>query len=367
MAIKINKLVPATAIHPGEILRDELESRNMKQKDFSELTGILPSQLNEILSGKRGINADHAIIIGAALKMDAKIWLNLQNNYELDAAKIREKTNARVKAIEEWQLIQPYIGEAFLKKLGYLAGDPVDDISSVKKIYNVNDSREMAFSNKKFTISHLRKSGKAAVDDLNLMTWIRLVNFESSRLEAGVFDKKEMPKVIGELKDIFWKNRNTIDKTKTTLLAFGIKLIIIEHPQKCAVDGLAFWNDKNPVIGLTLRFNRIDYFAFTLFHELGHVYLHVVNSKKDEFLDLDIENFHAGKYQEEEEANTFSKDNLINPERWAEYISSNTRMQELSMIKLARKEKVPPAIIKGRLSHELNNYKIKTRIDFEIH
>jgi HTH-type transcriptional regulator/antitoxin HigA len=48
MAIKIEKLTPANVVHPGEILKDELEERQIKQKEFAELTGIQPSQLNEI-------------------------------------------------------------------------------------------------------------------------------------------------------------------------------------------------------------------------------------------------------------------------------------------------------------------------------
>ena len=91
VGIDINDLVPARAIHPGEVLRDELKSRRITQKRFSEMTGILPSQINEVIKEKRGISADNALKIGKALKMDAILWAKFQMFYELDLAIIKQK------------------------------------------------------------------------------------------------------------------------------------------------------------------------------------------------------------------------------------------------------------------------------------
>ena len=91
MPINIQQLQPSIATHPGEILKDELDFRNITQKEFALLTGIPQTQLNEIIKGKRGINPDIALVISKALEMDAILWLNLQSNYELDLAKMNEK------------------------------------------------------------------------------------------------------------------------------------------------------------------------------------------------------------------------------------------------------------------------------------
>ena len=79
--INIEKAIPSKAIHPGEELCEELKSRGISQKKFSDLTKILPSQLNEIIKGKRGINAELAIIIGTALNMDPILWAKSQMFY----------------------------------------------------------------------------------------------------------------------------------------------------------------------------------------------------------------------------------------------------------------------------------------------
>jgi HTH-type transcriptional regulator/antitoxin HigA len=97
--INIEKAIPSKAIHPGEELCEELKSRGISQKKFSDLTKILPSQLNEIIKGKRVINAELAIIIGTALNMDPILWAKSQMFYELDLARIKLKSTKKIKLI----------------------------------------------------------------------------------------------------------------------------------------------------------------------------------------------------------------------------------------------------------------------------
>ena len=97
VGINIKELVPARAVHPGELLRDVLKAKRFTQKRFAEMTGILPSQLNEVIKEKRGISAEMAIKIGDALKMDAILWAKFQMMYELDIARIKLKKQNSIK------------------------------------------------------------------------------------------------------------------------------------------------------------------------------------------------------------------------------------------------------------------------------
>ena len=72
-----------TAVHPGAVLRDELEEVNITQSAFAEHIGVLPKTVNEICRGKRGISADMAMKLSQALGATPYFWLNLQNNWEL--------------------------------------------------------------------------------------------------------------------------------------------------------------------------------------------------------------------------------------------------------------------------------------------
>ncbi|SEP18811.1 HigA family addiction module antitoxin [Niastella yeongjuensis] len=366
MSIKLSNLTPSIAIHPGELLKDELDSRGIKQKEFSELIGVQATQLNEIINGKRGINAEMALLFGKALNMDVSIWINLQNNYELDLARINEKVQKRLMAIEQWLQIQQRIPEKYLKKKGYLKGNPIHDIDTIKTIYNLNNIDQLLDLDKEASFYKLRKSSTVSIDSTNLIAWTKLVNYEASKLKVEKFNKQNVNTLVTKLKDVFWKNKNTVSKTKNILSEFGIKLIILENPEKCPIDGYTYWNKSNPVIGLTLSHNRIDYFAYTLFHELGHVYLHVQNNKSTEFVDLESDNISSDQNKEENEADSFANDHLINPENWKEFIKSPIKNKEESIIYLAKKEKIHPAIIKSRLSFELNN-RIKAQIDHTIY
>ena len=96
VGININDLVPARAVHPGELLREALKNRRFTQKFFAEKTKILPSQLNEVINGKRGISAEMALKIGPALNMDAIIWARAQMIYEFDLARIKQKNEKQI-------------------------------------------------------------------------------------------------------------------------------------------------------------------------------------------------------------------------------------------------------------------------------
>lgn len=87
-------LTPFIATHPGEMIRDELKERGMTQKQLSEQTGIKPSVLSETINGKRSVSMNVAIALEKALDIPAEIWMNLQNQYDLDKAKIAERDNS---------------------------------------------------------------------------------------------------------------------------------------------------------------------------------------------------------------------------------------------------------------------------------
>lgn len=86
---------PFVATHPGELINDELQARHLTQKQLAEATGIKPSVLSEAIHGKRSISLNMAVALEKALDIPADIWLNLQNQYDLDAAHLSERDNQR--------------------------------------------------------------------------------------------------------------------------------------------------------------------------------------------------------------------------------------------------------------------------------
>ncbi len=76
-----NNLTPFEPTHPGEILREEIEYRGVTQTKLANELGVKVSLLNELINGKRDITIEYALMLEAALGIDADFWINLQNDY----------------------------------------------------------------------------------------------------------------------------------------------------------------------------------------------------------------------------------------------------------------------------------------------
>ena len=85
-----HELQPSTPIHPGVILKDELESRGMSQRKFAAVIGVSYSVLNEVINGKRPITTEYALKIEAATGIPAYIWVNMQSNYDMQLSIIHK-------------------------------------------------------------------------------------------------------------------------------------------------------------------------------------------------------------------------------------------------------------------------------------
>ena len=82
-----NNLTPSELIHPGEILKDEIEYRGISQRKLAAQMGISPTLLNEILNGKRAVSAEYALLFEAALGIAAEPLIKLQVDYHIQVAK----------------------------------------------------------------------------------------------------------------------------------------------------------------------------------------------------------------------------------------------------------------------------------------
>ena len=76
-------MIHTIKVHPGLVLKDELEERGISQTQLAEHIGVLPKTINEICRGKRGISAAMAVQLSRALGASPAFWLNLQKNWEL--------------------------------------------------------------------------------------------------------------------------------------------------------------------------------------------------------------------------------------------------------------------------------------------
>ena len=79
-------------IHPGRMLLEEfLRPGGMTQRAFARRIGWTAAKLNELIQGKRGVTAESALDLAAALRTSPELWLNLQMHYDLARAEAKRK------------------------------------------------------------------------------------------------------------------------------------------------------------------------------------------------------------------------------------------------------------------------------------
>jgi antitoxin HigA-1 len=83
---------------PGHILKQEfLEAFGLSQLELSNRTGIPRSTINEIVKGKRPINAETAFALGLFFQMDPQFWINLQSRFDLRRVELEKAASIRAR------------------------------------------------------------------------------------------------------------------------------------------------------------------------------------------------------------------------------------------------------------------------------
>ena len=93
MATRNENPAPFMAVHPGMMIKPELEERGISQKEFAKMIGTQPSHLSEVLNGKRALTTELAVKIENAIGLPAKILLSAQTQYELESTNISAATD----------------------------------------------------------------------------------------------------------------------------------------------------------------------------------------------------------------------------------------------------------------------------------
>jgi len=134
----------------------------------------------------------------------------------------------------------------------------------------------------------------------------------------------------------------------------GMQLIVEPHLAHTHLDGAAFLlPDGSPIVGMTLRYDRLDNFWFVLFHELAHIHKHLQKGRVESiFDDLDVEGEDI-----EREADEEASEILVPETKWKTALARYVRSEE-SIRAFARDLGIHPAIVAGKIRREANNYTI---------
>lgn len=211
-------------------------------------------------------------------------------------------------------------------------------------------------SNMELRPAHLRKTRtdrtNAKTDEAALLGWCAAAMLKSSELKVTKKTKKikydhYLAREIAQLS----KRKDGIRKVRKFLADRGIALVFLKHLTGTYLDGAAMRRDDGIyIIALTLRYDRIDNFWFTLLHEFAHVACHLDSDTNMIFDDLEI----GSTDRIEEEADQFAQSALIPSDIWK---TVHAEFSALDVAGLAQRAGVHPAIVAGRWQREYKDYR----------
>jgi len=183
-------------------------------------------------------------------------------------------------------------------------------------------------------------------------TWASLVMQKAKQLELPKYDRKLV--VSSLLEDLVRMSQDPDNLTHLFkyLSGFGIGLVVVPCIAGSRIDGMAALDGHgNPIVGLSLRYDRLDYFWFTLLHEAAHVIYHF-----DRLESAIIDNFDEVPEEEfEQEANYYAREAIIPRAIWRSSDARRVGSEEDIMV-LAHELKIHPSLVVGRLHYDSNNY-----------
>jgi len=143
----------------------------------------------------------------------------------------------------------------------------------------------------------------------------------------------------------------------------GIHVIVVPHLAKTYLDGGAMLlPDGNAIIGLTLRYDRLDNFWFTLLHELAHLARHLSDECRLIVDDLDLRSHDKDSHDRiENEADELASTALV-PRRYWPILDAGEAPKAADVLSLAKKLKVHPSPIAGRIRFKHNNYRMLSKL-----
>ncbi|MDX2212228.1 MAG: HigA family addiction module antitoxin [Oculatellaceae cyanobacterium bins.114] len=332
-------LIPARVPPPGRILMRELEARGWTQRDLAEITGRPIQTINEIIQAKKQITPETALELAEAFGTSAEFWTNLELNYRLHQARKdnHERDIARKSHLYSLAPISELMKRGWIQST-HSTQELEQEICRFFGINSIDETPKLAIN--------FRCSQERNPEAIAQLAWVKQVENVASQQTVGSFDRAQVQEAIPSIL-MLTENPEDIRRIPDLLLSLGVHFVIVPHLNKTYLDGAAFYLGKHPVVALTLRYNRIDSFWFTLMHELAHI----VAGHQGSYLD-DLGNLALN--DEEVEANQLAANWLIDPLALQEFVVKyQPRFSRKAIEQFAQSQKRHPGIILGRLHNDL--------------
>lgn len=327
---------------PIEAIRFRMEQMGLSQRDLIPYIGS-KSRVSEVLAGKRRLTLSMIRALSAGLGIPLKVLVQGSDvegptSDDLDAKRFPIKAMNR----------HGYFGA--VRTVARLR----DAADSLLRDFVAPVRPRMVYALRKQT--HHVRSGRV-FDEHALYAWTAQVmrralsNKPSARYQPGCIDDDLMRQVA----QLSWSSQGPLLAIEF-LAQHGISLIVERHLPKTYLDGAALLLDPDhALIGMTLRYDRLDNFWHCLMHELAHIRLHLRHQEDRYFDDLDA----AEANSAEKEADDLAREALVPADAWRVSAACTVRSPDAAL-SLAKKLRIHPAVVAGRMRYESKDFTILT-------
>ena len=339
------KHVPMGFPSPLGAIRFRMEQSGLSPRDLVSFMGSR-AKVSEVLSGKRPLTMQMARALHANLGVPADVLLQ-QPGGELHSA--LEGTDwrrfplaemAKRGWIEKRRNFASHAEEIMRDLIRRAGGEYV-----LPAFFRKNDQA--------------RVSAKTDPYSLKAWCWEVLARANAHRLLVGFKPDTVDLSFLRKVAMLSW-SQDGPRLAQEFLANHGIHLVCLEHLPRTHLDGAALQlADGTPVIGLTLRYDRLDNFWFCLLHELAHIGRHMSATSNEAFVDdLSLRAVQgARRVPRETEADEWAEHGLIPEDIWnTSKVKDNPT--PLAVMELAQRLGIHPAIIAGRIRYETRNFRL---------
>ncbi|MHB1357366.1 MAG: helix-turn-helix domain-containing protein [Anaerolineae bacterium] len=341
-------LLPAIITTPGEVLKAELDARDLSQSDLALIINRPEQMISEIINARKQITAETAHDFEQALDIPATFWLSLEANYQLHLVQQQEHDQAKARRARLLTLlpVRQLIKRGWVK----LPERALDLEGVVEQYLGMNPLDQQPILAASFRHSTVKEPHTLAA-----LAWIKRVEHLAHQACTPSFDKAALSARVPELLACA-AQADDLASIPPILASCGVYLTVVPHLDKTYLDGAALVRDGKGVIALTLRYDRIDSFWFTLLHEVAHLlegnshgYLDTLRSPGKE----DANEAPVTLNEEEKAANRLARNWLIPAEALDDFIEEVAPHYDQERIEaFARAIGRHPGIVLGRLMRD---------------
>ncbi len=352
---------------PGQFIEKLLAERDWNKQFLALLLGVSTTIVSRMVAGTRQIDAEMALHLGEVFGVEPELFLRLQQSFDLAMARVVTKPNPE-RATRASLFGHLPIGEMI--KRGWLNVETSKDVPAVERelmrffrVSDLNDIEILPFAAKKTNV-------EGGVTGPQLV-WLYRVRQMAQELMATPYSDAAMRRAISELEPLMI-SPDGVRKVPRILERAGVRYVICETTKSAKIDGVGFWLDsQSPVIGMSLRYDRIDNFWFVLRHECEHILQHHGREEDTMMLDTELEQSRDNISEEECVADFAAANFGVTQESMQRFITRKAPFfRELDLLGFARTEQVHPGIVVGRLQRALGRFdllrqhlvKIRSRI-----